>query len=365
MTLPDDYERLIGGPADALPTPCLVVDPEALDDNLAHLAGYFAGRRCRLRPHFKSHKCVAMARRQLAAGSAAGITCAKLSEAERLVEGGIDDILIANQVVGEGKVRRLAALNRQATVRVAVDAPENVAELGRIASEAGVEVGVLVEVDIGMNRCGVPPGRPVLDLARRVAAADALRFDGLQAYEGHCVGLRDPAERRRHVLEAFKPLIETRRLIENAGLPVRIVSSGGTGTYDVTGNIDGVDEVQCGSYALMDAHYRTIRAEFRIACRLMATVISARPGKAVVDVGVKGMGCEFGPPAVDDHPEAVAVIGSEEHTRIEGINARVGDRLWLVPSHGCTTSNLHGRFWVVRGGTVEAMWPIEGRGCLE
>ena len=175
----------IGKPVSALPTPALVVDMEALDHNLKALADYFASRRAKLRPHFKSHKCVTLARRQLESGSAVGITCAKLAEAEMLVADGVKDVLVANQVVGAPKAQRLAALNRGAAVRSAVDSAVNVAELGAAALDAGVIIGVLIEVDIGMRRCGVPPGEPAVALARTIQNTRGLRFDGLQAYEGH------------------------------------------------------------------------------------------------------------------------------------------------------------------------------------
>lgn len=365
MTSDERSQRLIGGEVSALPTPVQVADAEAVEANLARMAAYFAGRTCRLRPHFKSHKCVTLALRQLQAGSAVGITCAKLSEAELLVAGGVDDVLIANQVVGAGKADRLAALNRRATVRCAVDDAGNAADLGAAARRVGATIGVLVEVDIGMGRCGVPPGAEAAALARAVAATEGLRLDGLQGYEGHVVMLPDPAERRAKVIEALAPLVRTRRALEAVGLAVGIVSSGGTGTYDITGEMDGIDEIQAGSYALMDHGYRAIRPEFRVARVVLSTVISARPGRAVVDVGVKGLGCEFGPPVVEGHEAARVAYTAEEHTVIDGLEARVGQRIRLIPSHGCTTSNLYRELWIARRGVVEACWPVEAAGALQ
>jgi len=350
---------------DAVETPALVVDLDALEGNLSRLAARFAAGPCRIRPHFKSHKCVELARRQLAAGSASGITCAKLSEAERLVAGGIRDVLIANQVVGDGKARRLAALNRSATVRCAVDCAGNVAQLAAAAREAGVQIPLLVEVDVGMHRCGVAPGGPALDLARLVASTEGVRFYGLQGYEGHLVMVTDPVERAARTREALAPLVGTRRTIEAAGIPVTVVSSGGTGTWDVTGVLEGIDEVQCGSYALMDGCYAKLRPEFAVARWILATVISARPGAAVVDVGAKGIGSEFGPPRVEGNPRAAARYIAEEHVLFDGLEARVGDRVRLVPSHGCTTQNLYRRLWVARGDDLVGAWDIEGSGCLE
>jgi D-serine deaminase-like pyridoxal phosphate-dependent protein len=360
-----DPRSLIGKPAEAIVTPALVLDPEVLEANLALMADWFRGRPCRVRPHFKGHKCVTVAHRQLAAGSIAGITCAKLAEAEQCVAGGVRDVLIANQVVGKEKTRRLAALNRDATVRVAVDSRENTAALGEAARAADVTIGVLVEVDIGMARCGVRPGPEALALAEVVTATDGLRFDGLQGYEGHAVMIPDPEERRRRVVEAMGPLIETRRALEEAGMPVRIVSSGGTGTYDITGEIEGIDEVQAGSYALMDAAYKKVRPEFAVARTVLTTVISVQDGYVVADVGSKGLGCEFGPPSVAGHPEAEATKVSEEHVKIVGLRAEVGHQVALIPSHGCTTNNLYRKMYVVKDGRIEDVWPIEGSGCVE
>jgi D-serine deaminase-like pyridoxal phosphate-dependent protein len=360
-----DARASIGRPVASLPTPALVVDLPGLDANLKLLADYFAQRPAKLRPHFKSHKCVTLARRQLAAGSAVGITCAKLSEAEVLVAGGVKDILIANQVVGPDKARRLAALNREATVRSAVDCPANVAELGAAAVAQGVTLGVLIEVDLGMKRCGVAPGSPVLELARRVSQTAGLRLDGLQGYEGHLVTLPDLDERRRRTLEAMAVLVQCRRALESAGVPCPTVSGGGTGTYDITGNVPGVDEVQAGSYALMDAAYHRIRPEF-VCCRWVeATIISAAEGRAVADVGVKGMGCEFCLPRVIGFPGAEIPYVAEEHTPLRNVVAVVGQHVRLIPPHGCTTNNLHRRLWVARNGLVVDVWPIEASGCLE
>lgn len=356
---------LIGQPISAVPTPAPVADLDLLEQNLRKMAAYFARRHAKLRPHFKSHKCVELARRQLAAGSARGITCAKLAEAEQLAAGGIKDILIANQVVGLDKVKRLAALNRNSTVRCAVDSVFAAKQLSAAAVEAGARVSVLIEVDIGMRRCGVAPGAASLKLAQEISRLPGLRFDGIQAYEGHIVTLPDLEERTRKVREAFALVVSTRRELEAAGFPVAILSGGGTGTYDITGNIEGIDEIQAGSYALMDWSYATIRPEFQVARWILATVISAHPTYSVVDVGTKGMGCEFGLPIIADHPEAKTRSSSEEHFAVDGLIANVGDKVRVVPSHGCTTHNLHRQMYIARGGKIVDVWAIEGALCME
>jgi D-serine deaminase-like pyridoxal phosphate-dependent protein len=350
-------------------TPALLLDADALEANLQRMAGFFRNRHCKLRPHFKSHKCTAIARMQMQAG-AIGITCAKLGEAEVVADAGIRNILIANQIVGPLKIRRLLELCRRADPIVAVDSPANVRMLSEAAAGAKASLGVLVEVDVGMGRCGVAPRRPALELARLVAASPGLRFEGLQGYEGHCVDLRDENERVEKTRQSLKLLVETRRLIESSGLRVNMVSGGGTGTYTITGDCEGIDEVQAGSYAAMDWWYSDIRPEFAQAMSILATVASRpNPGLIIIDVGRKGFGAEWGPPRVKDVPGSEVVsYSSEEHLKIGVAPAstlQVGDRIEIIPSHGCTTSNLYSEFVVHRKGRVTDRWPIEGRGKLQ
>ncbi len=356
---------LIGQSVESLDTPALVVDLDILQANLRRMADFFAARDCQIRPHFKSHKCVELARRQLATGNACGITCAKLSEAEALVAGGIRDILIANQVVGTRKAARLAQLNRSATVRCAVDSIDGVEQLQRQAEQYGQTIPVLVEVDIGMRRCGVAAGKPALELAQYITKRQHLRFDGLQGYEGHLVNIVDLQERREHTVAAMELLVDTRRLIQRSGLPVKIVSGGSSSTYQITGTIDGIDELQCGSYALMDWTYQKLCPEFEISRWVLASVISAHSGGVVVDVGIKGIGCDFGPPQVAGHPEATVRYTAEEHVPLDNLIKSVGDQVRLVPSHGCTTNGLHRRMWITRADRIVDVWEIEGAGCLE
>jgi D-serine deaminase-like pyridoxal phosphate-dependent protein len=242
--------------------------------------------------------------------------------------------------------------------------------LSEHALAGGVSIGILVEVDVGMGRCGVAPGSSALELARLAASSAGLRFEGLQGYEGHCVDLRDETERGQKTRESLKLLVETRRLIERSGLRVNLVSGGGTGTYTLTGDCAGVDEVQAGSYAAMDWWYGDIRPEFRLAMSVLATVISRpHPSLVVIDVGRKGVGAEWGAPRVKNLAGSQVVsYGSEEHMKIavpSDSPLQIGDRIEIVPSHGCTTSNLYSEFVVHREGRVTATWPIEGRGKLQ
>lgn len=296
---------------------------------------------------------------------ACGITCAKLREAEILADAGIPDILIANQIVGRHKIKRMAETAKKTSLTVAVDSQSNIEDLSEAMTSAGVTIGMLVEVDIGMGRCGVQPGEDALRLARIVDSLPGLRFEGLQGYEGHCVLLRDSAERLKETKKALTLLTDTKAHIQDNGLHVKIVSGGGTGTYDITGNWPGVDEVQAGSYATMDWYYGDIRPEFRQALSVLATVISRpKPGKAIIDVGTKGIGLEFGNPKIKDSSTAIADNIFEEHCSVTLFDdmLRVGDKIELIPSHGCTTCSLYGNFYVHKDSKIIDIWPIEAQG---
>jgi D-serine deaminase-like pyridoxal phosphate-dependent protein len=346
-----------------------VIDADAMERNIARMASFFAGRPAGLRPHAKTHKSPVIAHKQLQAG-AVGITCAKLGEAEVLAQGGVRDILIANQIIGPQKIARLVRLARHADVICAVDDVDNAAQISEAALAAGSTVRVLVEVNIGMNRCGVEPLAPAVELAQRVASLPGLRFTGLQGYEGHLVAVKDRAERQGRVRAAMAPLIETRRAIEAAGIPVAIVSGGGTGTFDITGTIEGFDEVQAGSYVFMDAAYGRVEGAgtaFEPALFLWSTVISRpAPDRAVADIGLKTATTDHGFPAMLDVDGVEVVSLSEEHIKLtvsgDGQQLRAGDNVRFQPGHVCTTVNLHDAYVVARGGVVEAIWPVAARG---
>lgn len=359
-------EDWIGTPLEDLDTPALLLDRSASDRNLRKMAEFFRDRKCQLRPHFKNHKCVTLARRQLEAGSAVGMTCAKLGEAEVLADGGVNDILVANQVVGHHKIKRLVEVARRIDLKVAVDDILQAKPISQAAAAAGVTVGILVEVDIGTGRCGVPPGGPVLELAHAISSLDGLRLDGIQAYEGHAVYVNDPTERAQLVQAAFDKALATRRLLQQNGIDVRIVSGGSSSTHQITGSMDGVNEIQAGSYATLDWRYAEMLPNFEVALSVLARVISKRPGVAVLDVGLKGAGCEFGLPRIKDHPEVeIPSFVSEEHCIVRNAPAwKIGQAVQVLPSHACTTCNLHRKMFVHEQGRVVDVWPIEGSGKL-
>lgn len=356
----------IGCAVDDLDTPTLLLDRAASDRNLAKMANFFRDRPSKLRPHFKNHKCVTLAKRQMLAG-AVGMTCAKLGEAEVLVEHGFRDVLIANQVVGRTKIERLMKLSEKARVTVAVDHIDQAQAISQAAASAGVIVPLLIEVDIGMGRCGLTPGDAVLELARMVTGLPGVLLSGLQAYEGHLVNVVDRDQRRKQSQDAMQLAVDTRRLLERHDIPISCLSGCSSATYDSTGVMDGVDEIQAGTYATMDRQYHRLAPEFEIALSILVRVIS-RPGKskAVLDVGVKGAGAEFGVPCLRDYPEAVIPFFlAEEHVVVnEAPDWSIGQPLHLIPSHACTTCNLYREIVVHEEGKVVEVWPIEASGKL-
>lgn len=361
-----EQDARIGRAIEELDTPTLLLDRAASDRNLARMAEFFRNRTAKLRPHFKNHKCVTLAQRQMLAG-AVGMTCAKLGEAEVLVDNGFRDVLIANQVVGAAKVERLVQLARRARISVAVDHIDQVEAISRAATAARAVVRLLIEVDIGMGRCGLPNGEAVLELAKKLQGMSGVEFGGLQAYEGHLVNVVDREQRRIQSRAAMGLAVETRRLLERAGIPVACVSGCSSATYDSTGILDGVDEIQAGTYATMDRQYFRLAPEFEVALSILVRVISRPgPGKAVLDVGVKGAGAEFGVPGIRDYPEVVIPFFlAEEHVVVNQTPEwSIGQPLHLIPSHACTTCNLYREIVAHEDGVVVDIWPIEASGRL-
>ena len=353
-------------------TPALVIELDAFERNLRRLGEAVAGR-VRVRAHAKTHKCAEIARRQVAAG-AVGVCCQKVSEAEAMVTGGVGDVLVSNEVVGAPKLACLAELARRARIGVCVDDARNVAELDTACAAAGTQLDVYVEVDVGARRCGVAPGRAAVALAREVAARTSLRFAGLQAYHGAAQHLRSMAERRAAIELAAAAVRATRAQIEAAGIPCRRVTGAGSGSFMFEIDSGVFDEIQPGSYVFMDADYARNEwaaplPRFEHALFVLATVMSRPvPERAVVDAGLKASSVDSGLPLLWQRPGLSCVRVSDEHGVIEiapGAAApALGEKLLLVPGHCDPTVNLYDRYVCVRGGQVEALWPIEARGAV-
>lgn len=366
------HEYEVGLCKNEIDTPALLLDLGAMERNLRTMSAYFDAVEPVLRPHVKLHRATPiLAHKQMQAG-AVGLTCAKLSEAETLAASGITDILIANQIVGTRKIQRLMSLASYTDVMVAVDSYDNVSKLSAAAQARGVEPRVLVEVNVGHNRCGVAPLEPALALSRAVHEAPGLGYAGLMGYDGHCTFRVEDAQRPEFSKKANTLLADTRRLIEGAGLAVEIVSAGGTFTYQYATKVEGVTEIQAGTYLLMDTAFKEAGVrEFDCALTVLSTVISRPSWKgaenlAIVDVGSKGISAQLGTPEIKD-PEGAAVIRfSQEHGRVGLENAtrevKAGDKveLWVRDANG--TINLYDKFYALRGDIVEAVWEIPACG---
>jgi len=346
-------------------TPALVVDVTAMERNIRRMADFFRDGPCRLRPHFKAHKTPEIARRQLSAGSCSGLTCATVSEAEVAADF-CDDLLIANEPIGPGKCERIAALARRVRMTVAVDSEAGLDAIGLAARNAGVTVGVLVDLNVGQMRCGVEPGHEVVQLARRATSVDGVTLRGLMGYEGHVVSLPDRAEREARTRASMAGLVESAAMLRASGLPCELVSAGGTGTYDISGRVPGITEIQAGSYVLMDTDYGQLDVPFEQAFWVLGTVISRpEPRRLVVDCGHKSMTKDHGLPSPRDLDGATVVSLNDEHATLRvphDSRVQIGDHVFMRPSHTDPTINLHDSFYALEGDRVVDVWPIVARG---
>ena len=361
---------LPGTPKKEIDTPALLIDLDIMERNIETAAAFCRGVDAELRPHSKTNKCPSIAKAQIDAG-AIGICCAKVGEAEVMVDGGIDDIFIANQVIGKIKIKRLMGLAKRSRISVAVDDPENVLELSAAAVAFGAKLGVILEVDVGMDRCGVPAGAEAsgsaIEIGKAIAASPGLTFMGIMGYEGHMVNTTPFEDRELGTKLAMKKLLETRDSLLASGLPVEIVSAGGTGTYNITGRIPGITELEAGSYVFMDGAYRKVLDDFDCALTVLATVVSRpRPDIAILDIGRKSISNDVGLPTVVGLDGANLIKLSEEHAKVEvegdARQLRPGDKIEILPSHGDTTINIHSHYFGVRNEELEVIWEIAGRG---
>lgn len=351
-----------------LETPCLIVDLEVLDRNIATLANYFRERKVAWRPHAKSYKCATLARR-VVEGGAIGLTCAKLAEAEVFAAAGVPDLLITGPVVGRTKVDRLAALRRVANPIAVVDSDEHVRQLSAGAVRWGVTLRVIIEVDLGMQRCGVAPGEPVVALGRQIAGAPGLELAGVMGWEGHLLTIADPQEKSRKITAALQGLEQSQAALVAAGLACPIVSAGGTGSFQVTAGTGVATEIQAGGAVFMDLFYRNKCQVVGLehALTVLATVISRpTPQRAVIDAGRKAMNPELFLPQVVGRDDLKVNWLSAEHGVLDvlhGPGPHIGDRIELIPGYGDWTTLLHDRYQICRGPRWEASWPLDARGA--
>lgn len=358
----------------ALDTPALLVDLDLVEANIAALMGRLRGSGVRVRPHLKTAKCPEVAHMLQAAG-AQGFCVAKLGEAEALAAVGIDDLLITSEIAGAAKLARMAALHqRHPLIKIVVDSVAGAQALAEACTGAARPLDVLIELNVGQNRCGVLPGEPALALALAIGGLPGLRLVGLQGYEGHLQHIADPVEKAQRVAAALGQLVATAELLRDASFAIETITTGGTGTCELCAAQAGINEVQPGSFVFMDGAYRKAlgpASGYANALVVLATVVSRpAPQRAVVDAGLKALSNDMGNPEPRDLPGVYYRPGGDEHGILEweadaAVALVVGDQVTLIPSHIDTTVNLHENYQVQRDGQIVARWPILTRGKIQ
>jgi len=348
-------------------TPALIIDADVMENNMKIMQDWLRGKNIRLRPHFKTPKTPIIAWKQMENG-ASGVCAQKLGETEVLVNAGIKDILLTNQIVDRAKIAKLVNLRKYSDVKVLVDNAENVKVLSKHARRKGVKLDVLVELDVGMNRCGLLNPREALELAKLVDKSDGLAFEGLQCYSGHLqmadltMGKEKKIEECKKVCDKIR---EDKELFDKEGLHPELVTGAGTGTYKY--EYPELDEIQPGSYIFMDWKYKKVAPEFDNALTLLATVVSAPSReRAIIDAGLKAISTDGGMPIVKGMEGVECLVRSEEHSALKisdpSIRFNIGDKIEIYPSHCDTTINLHDKYYVMRKSELEAIWQISARG---
>lgn len=361
----DRYRSQIGRARTEVTTPALLLDLDVARRNIATMAAKFEGLPAMLRPHIKVHKSIELAQMAVEAG-AVGVACATAWEAEVMATGGIADVLVANQVVQRDKVVAVAELGREHRITVTVDDVRNIDQLARAADDAGARLEVLIELDVGMGRCGVRTQEELLPLAERIAELPTLSFRGLQAYEGHCMLEPDRDKRIHDAGVANEQAVQAADFLAERGHPCADISGGGTGTYFITGAHPRFTEVQAGSYALLDCfHGNLVPGGFEVALTVLGTVVSRQGKTVVLDCGRKSVGIDFVTPPLVHFSEAEIRYYAEEHCLADFPGSPpldLGDTAEVMAGYGPTTVNLHDVFHIIEGDVVTAIWPVNPRG---
>lgn len=358
-------------------TPCLILDLDALERNVKKMGDYAKAHNMRHRSHGKMHKSVDVQNLQEELGGAIGVCCQKVSEAEVFVRGGIKDVLVSNQVRNPAKIERLANLPKLgATITVCVDDVDNVAELSAAATKADTELNCYIEIDCGAGRCGVTTTEAVVEIAKAIDAAENLKFTGIQAYQGAMQHMDSFSDRKAKTQIAIDQVQEAIDALTEIGLKPEFVSGGGTGSYYFESNSGVFNELQCGSYAFMDADYGRIldedgnridAGEWENALFILTSVMShAKTDKAIVDAGLKAQSVDSGLPFIYGRDDVEYVKCSDEHGVVSDPNGilEINEKLKLVPGHCDPTCNVHDFYIGVRNGKVETVWPVSARGKM-
>jgi len=361
-------------------TPSLIVDLDAFERNLQRMAELLKDKPVRLRAHAKTHKSPVITQMQMTLG-AVGACCQKVSEAETLVQGGVPNVLVSNEVIGKQKLDRLAALAKSADwIGLCIDSIQGLTQASEAASSAGIVLNALVEIDVGAGRCGVAPGEDALLLAKKITDDPNLNFSGLQAYHGSAQHIRDHGERKAAIDKTITATRMTIDLLKENGIACEIVGGAGTGTFEFEAESGVYTELQAGSYIFMDADYARNKAEdggpfstFEHALFVLSTVMSQpEKNRAVVDAGHKAASIDSGMPVPHEMAGVTYEKPSDEHgvLRIDGSNQppALGEQVLLIPGHCDPTVNLHDWYICVRGlhssnAKVEDIWPVAARGA--
>ncbi|HEY7886733.1 MAG TPA: DSD1 family PLP-dependent enzyme [Steroidobacteraceae bacterium] len=362
------------GEAD-IQTPCLILDLDALERNIRKMGEYARAHGMRHRSHGKMHKSIDVQKLQETLGGAVGVCCQKVSEAEAFARGGIQDILVSNEVRDRVKIDRLAHLPKYgARISVCVDELANVVELSAAAQRRDTTLECLVEIDCGGGRCGVKSASAAIEIAKAIGVAPALKFGGIQAYQGTLQHLESYEDRKARFDDALGPVKAVLEALRAVGLRPELVSGGGTGSYYFESTSGVYNELQCGSYAFMDADYGRVRdkdgnridhGEWENALFILTSVMShTKPDQAVCDAGLKAQSLDSGLPVIHGRNDVKYISASDEHGVIEDKRGvlRINERLKLVPGHCDPTCNLHDWYVGVRNGKVEVVWPVSARG---
>ena len=364
----ESYHPSIGTPINDLDTPCLLVDLDAFENNIGLVAETYRDTSVKMRPHCKNIKSPVVEHLQIQAGGTVGGVCAaKVAEAEVMVQGGIDDVFVPNQIVTKDKIERLCALAKRADIKVAIDNPKNLKDLSDIAQRHNVVVGVLIEVDTSMGRAGIRNAQQGIELAKEAVKLPNITFKGVMSHQT----LPGKPDRETRFIEGRRYIqmcLDVRDAIEAEGIPVEVVSTGESWTYDVATTMPGITEVEGGTYALMSHDYDYM-TDFQIAAKVLGTVISTpRPGVAVGDAGSRAIASLKGVlPEVEGMPGVTVDKLYDEHIvlRVEnGTQLEIGDKFLLISGHEDSLVNRWDQFIAVRYGVVETVWDISGRGCF-
>jgi len=358
----ETYE--VGLESEDIDTPALLIDLDKMEKNISTMANFFKGKTAKLRAHTKVHRTPIIAHKQIEAG-AKGICCQKVAEAEIMVASGIKNIIVSNEIVTPSKIRRLIALTNYADIIVPIDAYHNAKALSKASLKQGKKLKVMVDIHMGSDRCGVEPGEPTLKLAKRIQQLKGLSLIGLMGFEGH-VSSMQPREKRRTEIERLEGLlVDTKELLGKSGIEVYEISTGSTGTYDVSGTIPGITEIQAGTYILMASEYHKATPEFDCALSVITTIISKPSDERIItDAGRMSIY------TMGKLPEVVGWRGLEpvsvhaENTILKksgSVDIEVGDKIELIPPYLDGTVKLHDRFYAKRKGRIEAVWKILGR----